>query len=470
MEFSEVRIFYISLDGKEWAKYLKEKLGEVNIVSHIEDLDTEYEQRDCANVVLATPALLEIQTVKHIRSMDFIHSVMVLLGVEKTELTMALEKLQYKDISNWTFFTTQQSDDSVIKLLDLIKERAKISRYDLLPPTKQCPNNYTTTPRKLHIVTSEHKEVIEVFIITNRKGSDKIDISFDEATDQHNTTAMYEEKALYRLQLSDCIDIEKDCSFVAMDGNQTCGRGTIPKLPHTKEARSNAHIHMIQEILGYKDDPMALICQMLGLFDENLRDVDVLDTNVAAKCRNFHKKQIDIRNIILDEDFKNGRWPTLLHFAADHGLILSAVELLKLPFSIDACLTVNIDDETPLQIANRHNFDELARKIKSFIKIESLKGNIPGRTDSGIVDDRRPLPPISEHEEQVPQRPASKVFQRVKHSIKKSKKKTIMISEPIMEAEMRHIVAVGDGVLRRAKSSVGTSSDRYQTKKHSSLM
>ena len=44
--------------------------------------------------------------------------------------------------------------------------------------------------------------MIEVFIITNRKGSDKIDISFDEATDQHNTTAMYEEKALYRLQLS----------------------------------------------------------------------------------------------------------------------------------------------------------------------------------------------------------------------------------------------------------------------------
>jgi hypothetical protein len=50
------------------------------------------------------------------------------------------------------------------------------------------------------------------------------------------------------------------------------------------------------------------------------------------------------------------------------------VELLILPFSIDACLTVNIDDETPLQIANRHDFDELARKIKSFIKIESLKG------------------------------------------------------------------------------------------------
>ena len=78
---------------------------------------------------------------------------------------------------------------------------------------------------------------------------------------------------------------------------------------------------------------------------------------------------------IFNLDFKNGRWPTLLHFAADHGLILSAVELLKFPFSIDACLTVNIDDETPLQIANRHDFYELARKIKSFIKIESLKGN-----------------------------------------------------------------------------------------------
>jgi hypothetical protein len=55
-----------------------------------------------------------------------------------------------------------------------------------------------------------------------------------------------------------------------------------------------------------------------------------------------------------------------LHFAADHGLILSAVELLKLPFSIDACLTVNIDDETPLQIANRHNF-HLPRTINKWI-------------------------------------------------------------------------------------------------------
>lgn len=77
---------------------------------------------------------------------------------------------------------------------------------------------------------------------------------------------------------------------------------------------------------------------------------------------------------IFNLDFKNGRWPTLLHFAADHGLILFAVELLKLPFSIDSCLTVNIDDETPLQIANRHDFDDITRKIKSFIKIESLKG------------------------------------------------------------------------------------------------
>lgn len=78
---------------------------------------------------------------------------------------------------------------------------------------------------------------------------------------------------------------------------------------------------------------------------------------------------------IFNLDFKNGRWPTLLHFAADHGLILFAAELLlHLPFSIDACLTVNIDNETPLQIANRHDFEELTRKIKSCIKIESLKG------------------------------------------------------------------------------------------------
>ena len=86
-----------------------------------------------------------------------------------------------------------------------------------------------------------------------------------------------------------------------MDGNQTCGRGTIPKLPPTKEA----HIHMIQEIFGNKDDPMALICQMFGLFDENQLDVDVLDTNLAAKCRHLHKKQIDMRKIIIDEGNKN---------------------------------------------------------------------------------------------------------------------------------------------------------------------
>ena len=90
-----------------------------------------------------------------------------------------------------------------------------------------------------------------------------------------------------------------------MDGNQTYGWGAIPKLPPTKETRKNAHINMIQEILGYEDDPAALICQMFGLFDENQLDVDVLDTNLAAKCRHLHKKQIDMRNIIIDEGNKN---------------------------------------------------------------------------------------------------------------------------------------------------------------------
>lgn len=161
MEFSEVTIFYIESDGKEWATYLKEKLGAVGIVSRLEDLDTDYEQRDCVNVVLATPAMLEIQTVKNIRLMNCNHSVMVLLGVEKNELEMAFVMLDYKDICYWNFFAPQQSDDSVIKLLDLIKEKAEISLYDPLPTTRQisCSSNYHPTPTKLHIATSEHKEV-----------------------------------------------------------------------------------------------------------------------------------------------------------------------------------------------------------------------------------------------------------------------------------------------------------------------
>lgn len=161
MEFSEVSICYISSDGKEWAKYLKGKLGEVDIVSHLEDLDCEYEHRDRVNVVLATPAMLEIQTVKPIRTMHCNRSVMVLLGVDKQELNMVFEKLEYKDISYWAFFATQQSDDSVIKLLDLIMKKAEILPYDY-PPTNQqipCPTNYPTTTPKLHIATSEHKEV-----------------------------------------------------------------------------------------------------------------------------------------------------------------------------------------------------------------------------------------------------------------------------------------------------------------------
>lgn len=60
----------------------------------------------------------------------------------------------------------------------------------------------------------------------------------------------------------------------------------------------------------------------------------------------------------------NEKWPTLIHFAAEFNLPRFCEELLKLPWSEDACYKMNKDDDTPLDIAKRKSFHELVEKLE----------------------------------------------------------------------------------------------------------
>lgn len=66
--------------------------------------------------------------------------------------------------------------------------------------------------------------------------------------------------------------------------------------------------------------------------------------------------------------------PTLLHFAAEYNLKTLGSELLKLPESLDACFAMNMDKKTPQLIAQTNEFPEFAHMIRSFMKVETLKG------------------------------------------------------------------------------------------------
>lgn len=408
MTFCDIGIFYVSSDGKDWAGFLQQKLVQMDVTAALYDLEGHCARMCSVNIVLATPDIVDLQTLGFINELDKSQSLMVLLGVDEGELKVSFIKQRYTDIFNWKIFEAKQTSHSVsslieciLLLLDKVRRSSVKHVYDSLPPNlepRRALSTNTIPNSKLHIATSEQKQTIEVLILTTRKGSDEIDISFSKPDGQPSTKAGIENKALYCLQLPEGTNTDKECNLLAKDGALFLGSGTIPKRSIMCMSESESKkLAGIDFISGMFDDPVSLMCQIIGLSGDEETDTSLLDKHLAVKCQKLSDdKTKDPHKIFFVQGCKKTKWPTPLHFAAEYNLIRFASELLKLPFSIDACLMKNCAKETPKQISNRNGFREFTGMISNFIKLESLKGNIPGNKDSGISDEKR-LSTISEH-------------------------------------------------------------------------
>lgn len=423
MEFSDVGIFCVFSDGKDWANFLKVKLAAIGISSSLEGLENDHTHSVYAvNVVLATPAILDILETDRITAIKADDSVMVLLGVDKDELKLSFAKHNYKSISKWEYFETKQTEKSVSELVACIQLKLEAKRqassapvYDILPPPRPSqaklrhaePSEFASSPKLQVATTDNFDKVAEVFILSNRKGSNEIDIVLNNSRELVNTKAVFDDKALYQIQIPENAEFEEDCQFVAIDNDETIGTGSIPKLVEVTDnvsysKRIPTKSDIIRETLGFENDPVPLVCQMLGLshMEETDTHSELLDKHIASQYKQIKDNEASNWRSLINEGCNFSKCPTLLHFAAEYNLKTLGSELLKLPESLDACFAMNKDKNTPQAIAQNNEFPEFAQMIRSFMKVETLKGNIQRKKDSGIDDDKK-LPTIPEFHEEI---------------------------------------------------------------------
>ncbi|XP_054706484.1 uncharacterized protein LOC129216299 [Uloborus diversus] len=118
--------------------------------------------------------------------------------------------------------------------------------------------------------------------------------------------------------------------------------------------------------------PYEFLCNTLGM--ATLHEVDTHVT--AAFKKNLPKSGFDL--LQLDAKFEKIKtkeeFPTLLHFAARHGLSQLVKELLLCPSARNACLLKNTRGLSPAQLANHAGHNDVAAAIDDFLQISHNQG------------------------------------------------------------------------------------------------
>lgn len=143
-------IYYVPTDGFSWANFLQSKLNEkeYNIMSTLVDISNmheDYESSD-VNVVLVSPDICSLPSLKPLNKLQKDHSLAVLLGVEYSEYIEIVSVKEGQNLSGWSVFNTQANEHSVrgllMKIIELYEDTHKDDveleedPYDILPEPK----------------------------------------------------------------------------------------------------------------------------------------------------------------------------------------------------------------------------------------------------------------------------------------------------------------------------------------------
>lgn len=124
----------------------------------------------------------------------------------------------------------------------------------------------------------------------------------------------------------------------------------------------------MEEILKTTNNPIAFMCQMLKFNHVNKEHLDEWFKNAFIKNKlgdfDLVTNQTSIPNVLLC-DRRNEEFPTLLHFAARFGFDKLGTELLSCKNVSAACKLRNVDDMTPLKLAEKHNNTNLSSALRS---------------------------------------------------------------------------------------------------------
>lgn len=152
-----VALYFVSEDCGQWANFLKTKLGEKAYDIRVHEIEAalalECEDSYKANIILASPAFLELPNYDHFCSISKQQSLVVLLGVDESEFEAALKEREADTILGFPIFETEANESSVrcllVEIIDLYERNVPTEDfmhhsnvpYDLLPAPKPIPTS-----------------------------------------------------------------------------------------------------------------------------------------------------------------------------------------------------------------------------------------------------------------------------------------------------------------------------------------
>lgn len=388
-----VALYFVSEDCGQWANFLKTKLGEKAYDIRVHEIEaalaSECEDSYKANIILASPAFLELQNYDHFCSIPKQQSLIVLLGVDESEFEAALKEREADTILGFPIFETEANESSVrcllVEIIDLYERNVPTEDfmhhtnvpYDLLPAPKPVP--VSANQLQKYIISERDSKL---YLIMTHKDEENILVQ-DENRPEMCVQCKYMGNALYEASLTDDFDRSQSLRIVTTKRRNVATLQIEPK----SDQSAGDKLSQIQELLHAELEPLAVLCKALRLPEIS---VSCLDKFLADKCSNFKMfdalKSLSLGDNLGEKHSEESNWPTLLHFGAEFGLSLFCDELIKVPGMDKICHVTNAQDETPGQLARNRGFLKLAEKLDMLTVTQRDKRSSPANKDSGISD------------------------------------------------------------------------------------
>ncbi|XP_062615920.1 uncharacterized protein LOC134277611 [Saccostrea cucullata] len=411
-----VALYFVSEDCGPWANFLKTKLGEKAYDIRVQDIEASSVSEDRenfkANIILVSPAFLELPTFEHYCSFSDKQSLVVLLGVDEQEFEETIKSKGAENILGFPLFETEANESSVrcllVEIIDLYERNVALEElvqphpipghlsktresdnsfdsecdyYDYPPPPRLLPNLQLPSANELQKFIYSEKDS-KLYLLMERKDEENILVQ-DENRPDTCVQSKYLGKALYEASLTDDFDKTHGLKIVTTKRRNV---ETIRIEPSSKSA-SRDKLSQIQQLLNEELEPLTVLCKALRLPEISR---SCLDSFLAEKCSNFKMfdtlKSLSLEENLGEKHLEGSNWPTLLHFGAEFGLNSFCDELLRVPGMDKLCHVTNAQDEAPGQLARNRGFLQLAEKLDMLTVTQRDKRNSPANKDSGISD------------------------------------------------------------------------------------
>ncbi|XP_043198153.1 uncharacterized protein LOC122368293 isoform X2 [Amphibalanus amphitrite] len=153
--------------------------------------------------------------------------------------------------------------------------------------------------------------------------------------------------------------------------------------------RSPPRLETLGTFLSTLTSPIEFMCQTLGIDSASTAELDsVLAEKFEENCPT-DIGQLRISSDLQGIETRGGRYPTLLHLAAAHGLSQLASRLVDSPGGERALMTRNEAGQLPSELAAAADHQQLAQQLKYATELNGLSKLIPrvNRTWQNVPND-----------------------------------------------------------------------------------